>query len=453
MVRTDQRLLTSLDAQSQPVHDSSLQPVIACFRGLVALLVFLLLVQTFLVEGWLTRFVVSSASMSPALRGPHDVLHCPNCATVFCVETEDDANALPNDRPLRWGTCPACAFARVHVPADARHLGDRIFVNRAALSLRAIRRWDVVLFRSPDDGTLAVKRVVGLPGETLEIRDGDVFINGQIAVKPLTVQKAMRVPVLYGRWETQPGIFPGTCELAWQPIHNTPHFAPFLATEYDAMPGDPLYGVTNQLCENQWRVEQPGGIFPVRDLMLEFAWRPEAATKPLGVTARSGEHRFEVLFDSERKSVTVSPDKTQRQYDFKRPISETGKITVSLFDRHLLVAVNDAVIVELPFEVGGKPIANEPPFAIGFSDIGVSLEQQQAAMERQITNLRVGRDVYYTPRPADASTPTVTVPAGCYYLLGDNSGFSADSRHWKEPFVAHRFLVGIVCPVSGMTSP
>ena len=448
MVRTEQRQLTSFDEQSQPVHDSSLQPVIACFRGLVAVLVFLLLVQTFLVEGLLTRLVVSSASMSPALRGPHDLLHCPNSATVFCVETEDDANALPNDRPLRWGTCPACAFARVPVPADARRMGDRILVNRAALSLRAVRRWDVVLFRSPDDGTLAVKRVVGLPGETLEIHDGDISINGRIAAKPYAVQKAMRVPVLYGRWETQPGGFPGTCELAWQPIRNAPHFDPFPATEYDAMPGTPLYGVTNQLCENQWRIERPGGIFPVRDLMLEFEWRPEAATKPLCVTARSGEHRFEVLFDSERKSVTVSPDKTQRPYGFKRPVSGTYKITVSLFDRHLLVAVNDAIIVELPFEAEaeGEPVANEPPFAIGFSDTGVSQKEQRAAGERQITNLRVGRDVYYTPRPANASTQTVTVPAGCYYLLGDNSGFSADSRHWNEPFVAYRSLVGIVRP-------
>jgi len=430
-----------------------LQPVIACFRGLVMVLVFLLLVQTFLVEGLLTGLVVSSASMSPALRGPHDVLHCPKCATLFCVETEDDANTLPNDRPLRWGTCPACAFAQVPVPADARRMGDRILVNRATLSLRTIRRWDMVLFRSPDDGTLAVKRVVGLPGETLEISDGDIFVNSQITVKPYAVQKAMRISVLYGRWEMQPGKFPETCEFAWQPIRNTPHFESLLTMENDSIPDNPLYGVTSQLCENQWRIEPPGGIFPVRDLMLEFEWQPDAS-KPLCVMARSGEQQFEVLFDLSQNIVTVARGEMQQRYDFHHKTEGTSKISVSLFDRHLLVAVNDVIIVKLPFEAEGEPIANEPPFTVNLPEnTGLSQEEQQAVIERQIANLRVWRDVYYTLQPTNAPATTVTIPAGCYYLLGDNSGFSADSRHWNEPFVAYRDIDGIVTAFPGPSIP
>jgi len=288
-----------------------------------------------------------------------------------------------------------------------------------------------------------------LPGETLEIRDGDVFINGQIAVKPLTVQKVMRIPVLHGRWEIQPGQLPTTYDFVWQPIRNVPHYETFLATEYDTMPDDPLYGVTNQLCENQWRIEQLGGIFPVRDLMLEFEWRPETAYRSLDVMASSGEHCCWVQFDSERKSVTVTPGNTQQQYNFHRETNGLHKITVSLFDRNLLVAVNDVIIVELPFENltfddEARLTVNVAPFALNFSDIGFSQEEGQAAVERQITNLRVWRDVYFTPQPGNASTTTVTVPAGCYYLLGDNNNFSADSRCWNEPFVTHRHLVGIV---------
>jgi len=42
---------------------------------------------------------------------------------------------------------------------------------------------------------LAVKRVVGLPGEIVQIRHGDVYIDGQIARKPLAVQRALAIPV------------------------------------------------------------------------------------------------------------------------------------------------------------------------------------------------------------------------------------------------------------------
>jgi hypothetical protein len=125
---------------------------------------------------------------------------------------------------------------------------------------------------------------------------------------------------------------------------------------------------------------------------------------------------------------------------------------VSLFDRHLLVAVNGVIIVALPF--GDLPLdakagttADKPPFAIRLpKNGGISRKEQETTFARQITNLRVWRDVYYTPKPGNVQTQTVTIPAGCYYLLGDNSSFSSDSRHWSESFVAHRYLVGIVTP-------
>jgi signal peptidase I len=68
--------------------------------------------------------------------------------------------------------------------------GDRIFVNKTAYGLRTpfslqwLARWDtpnrseIVVCFSPKDGTRLVKRVVGMPGDTLEIRQGRVFVNG-----------------------------------------------------------------------------------------------------------------------------------------------------------------------------------------------------------------------------------------------------------------------------------
>ena len=57
--------------------------------------------------------------------------------------------------------------------------GDRIFGNRLAYKNHDPQRGDIVIFRFPDDESqLFIKRVIGLPGETLEVRDGRVYIDG-----------------------------------------------------------------------------------------------------------------------------------------------------------------------------------------------------------------------------------------------------------------------------------
>lgn len=58
---------------------------------------------------------------------------------------------------------------------------DRIMANRLAYQNEEPQRGDVVVFQYPDDPTgkvLYVKRVLGLPGETLEMIDGKVYLNG-----------------------------------------------------------------------------------------------------------------------------------------------------------------------------------------------------------------------------------------------------------------------------------
>lgn len=56
--------------------------------------------------------------------------------------------------------------------------GDRVIANRLAYLNSSPKRFDVVVFRFPDDESRDfVKRVIGLPGETVEIIGGQVYIN------------------------------------------------------------------------------------------------------------------------------------------------------------------------------------------------------------------------------------------------------------------------------------
>jgi signal peptidase I len=59
---------------------------------------------------------------------------------------------------------------------------DRVLVNKLSYDLHAVHRGDIVVFESPQgEGQIRdlIKRVIALPGETVEAREGQVLINGQ----------------------------------------------------------------------------------------------------------------------------------------------------------------------------------------------------------------------------------------------------------------------------------
>jgi signal peptidase I len=63
--------------------------------------------------------------------------------------------------------------------------GERILVNKFVYYLGDIDRGDVVVFWYPEDPELSfIKRVVGLPGETVEIRAGAVYVDGRLVEEP-----------------------------------------------------------------------------------------------------------------------------------------------------------------------------------------------------------------------------------------------------------------------------
>lgn len=63
--------------------------------------------------------------------------------------------------------------------------GDRVFVNRAAYLVTGVRRGDVIAYRSSNeiDAGIHVKRVIALPGETIQIKDGLILINGKTYIE------------------------------------------------------------------------------------------------------------------------------------------------------------------------------------------------------------------------------------------------------------------------------
>jgi signal peptidase I len=84
-------------------------------------------------------------------------------------------------------------------------VGDRIFVNKLAYDLKFpfttwhIAEWskpqagDVVIFYSPADGKRMVKRVIGVPGDRIELRDNQLLINGKAIKYESTKQQSIDI--------------------------------------------------------------------------------------------------------------------------------------------------------------------------------------------------------------------------------------------------------------------
>ncbi|MBX6361229.1 signal peptidase I [Pseudacidobacterium ailaaui] len=62
---------------------------------------------------------------------------------------------------------------------------DRLFVNKFAYDIEKISRGDVVVFYYPRDLSKSyIKRVIGLPGDDIRIREGRVYVNGKLLDEP-----------------------------------------------------------------------------------------------------------------------------------------------------------------------------------------------------------------------------------------------------------------------------
>lgn len=115
----------------------------------------------------------------------------------------------------------AFAFQQSKIPSgsmeDTLLIGDYIMVNRFVYSptlfdwemkmlpLRAIRRGDIIVFKYPPEPEVDyIKRVVGVPGDTLEVRRGHLHVNGELAEEPY-VNEVYREREFFGPVEVPPG--------------------------------------------------------------------------------------------------------------------------------------------------------------------------------------------------------------------------------------------------------
>lgn len=149
-------------------------------------------------------FVIPTGSMAPTLYGRHKETDCTECGFHITVgasdEVERGTTVLGEDAQVRSAICPNCGFENPQIKDELAFNGDRILVNKYPYEFGEPDRFDVFVFKYPiEPKTNYIKRLVGLPGETLRIRGGNVFrvVEGdeQILRKSPYKQRRLEIPV------------------------------------------------------------------------------------------------------------------------------------------------------------------------------------------------------------------------------------------------------------------
>jgi len=130
-------------------------------------------------------FVIPTGSMAPTLMGRHKDLDCPMCGYEYRVGASSEMNRDDNKRNrtnIVCGVCPQCrymAYIGEDNPQEANYnsyTGDRIIVTKFPFEFRDPHRFEICVFHFPGSaGTNYIKRIVGLPDETLRITQGDLW--------------------------------------------------------------------------------------------------------------------------------------------------------------------------------------------------------------------------------------------------------------------------------------
>ncbi|MFO0890423.1 MAG: signal peptidase I [Isosphaeraceae bacterium] len=153
-------------------------------------------------------FVIPTGSMAPTLMGRHKELSCPQCGFTYSVNASMEVEPRSALRDVRSGICVNCRYQARGLTKLPSFKGDRILVMMFPYDLPFLpgasnpERWDVVVFRYPEEPEISyIKRLVGLPGETIRIRNGDIFVRPRdgegfrLQRKPLEHQAAMQMYV------------------------------------------------------------------------------------------------------------------------------------------------------------------------------------------------------------------------------------------------------------------
>ncbi|MBU6221435.1 MAG: signal peptidase I [Planctomycetes bacterium] len=406
---------------------------------------------------------------------------CPNCGHLTRLLAADGPNP-------------------VYDPRYPSFNGDRILVNKFAYDFAAPARWDVVVFKYPEDAkTNYIKRLVGLPGETVAISAGDIWTSvagaaPTIARKPPAKLLAMLQcvhdsrfvspeleragwPLAWGDWSG-----PGSADPAWTTADEgrsfmvtasgsaaaTLRYRHMLATAEDwaaLEKGEPLAERAKPRLIDDFQPYNAIATRPhwVGDLAEEcrLESRSTSGTVTLDLVEAGRSHRCTIDLADGTARLFLPFAEGADQPRAKTPVRGTGtwRILFANVDDELSLFVDGRPIEfdrltrwSRPIDDAEASLPDDRPLGPGdaqpgdLAPVGITV----VGADVRVSDLRVLRDVYYIgaldvgARPGElVERERLEFPlvADQFFVLGDNSAASKDSRMWLSGHHVDRELL------------
>ena len=308
--------------------------------------------------------------------------------------------------------------------------GEYVFVRHGVPD--SLHRYDVLALRSPGEQRSVVKRVVGLPAESVDLRGGDLYVGGH----PLPPHEDRPAPILLfdsEQHDLEAFFLHGTTRLdPWRELGD----ASWRLDASDVAPAtDAGLMCTREPIQDGHSSASGGqvaGTLAVDDVAFEGELRWLAGDGRLRVRLGASWDTYQFVLDvnAQGGSRARLSARGEREELVLADVSieiETNTwyaVGFRLLDGHAIVEFDRALLFSEPLppkrEVDPTAERTPPGGRCCFGGEGVTAEWRA---------LRVLRDLHWPAGPGQASVPSELGPDEIF-VLGDNAADSRDSRAW-----------------------
>jgi len=411
---------------------------------------------------------------------PLPVTRCPNCGRypsqllcracghVYDSRVAARKNGLRNDTGPDGHTavlpsrCPRCGRSLMTGEEMPVANGDRILVLKCIYQFLDPKRWDVIVFKNPTEPTINyIKRLIGLPGESVQVIDGDIYIDGQISRKPAKIQNELWMPVFDNDYQpVRPGDGSFNGHLWQQPFRNV-RDSKWVTTDSESpaifrldSPADQINSlVYDTSIGNNFRaayayddVDEYESLPYCSDLMVRFESRSADSQGRIGVALSKYETNYKAWVEASGEMVITKNEDGGQSIDLARKsidppaASKTVPVKFANVDHRLI------------FEYGGEKLT----YDLGREEEGAGQISEDIEPRVEIfgsgkltlSHVAIFRDIHYTKVKfansyehgrATKEEPFV-LGQDEFFVLGDNSPNSEDGRWWNRAGVANKGL-------------